>query len=85
MDWVSITINSFGVWDRKEAGRINILQGDLNFKTSLGVEFTARPEQQMASVSLAFESRGGHAQGEAVWLRKSCPMHRMAKGNPFCI
>lgn len=61
LGWVSITINSFGIWDRKEASRINTPQGDLNFKTSLGIEFTARPEQQMASKSLKFESREGHA------------------------
>lgn len=61
LGWVSITINPFGIWDRKEAGRINTPQGDLNFKTSLGVEFTARPGQQMASKSLTFESREGHA------------------------
>lgn len=57
--WVSITINSFGIWDRKEAGRINTLRGDLNSKTTLGVEFAARPEQQMASTFLAFENREG--------------------------
>lgn len=59
----------------KEADRINILQGDLNFKTSLGVEFTARPEQQMASMPLTFESSEGHAKGERVWLREPCPIH----------
>lgn len=46
------------LWDRKrkEAGGVNILQGDLNFKTPVGVPFTLSSEQQMAGVSLAPEA-----------------------------
>lgn len=55
-DWVSITANSSGIWNRKEAGGINILQGDLNLKTPVGVKFTLSWKQQMAGVPLAPEA-----------------------------
>lgn len=55
--WVSITANSFGTRNRKEAGRINILQGDLNLKAPRRVQIILSSEQQMAGVSLASEAR----------------------------